>query len=703
MGCVTSSQVHVKFHAHAGPRPGMAPPAPLPQAPAAKPAMGTVMVQVPRGARPGQLLQMTTPHGQKIQCPVPAGLAPGAAFQVQYPIPVGPTGPTIIDENEKLASRNAIAAHMLPSYWTNVKVPENDAFDQMIYVDREQHDKFNELLDLTYRAKATQDRKCPKKAGPCPKTAGGCPCVQPGAMPGMPCGFKVRRVVRVEDSEMWGRYASKRDAIHERRVGDGETTIEPLDPPAVSNEVAEKHSQTFEPLDLSLNEMYLWHGTNVRAALSIAQSDFRIDLAGSSTGTMYGLGAYFAEHCTKADEYASDEPGGYYDGVFAMLLCRVCLGKFYYTQVRDTEAGAQVQRGTFDSTVGDRLTKADTFREFVIYDADAIYPEYVVLYTRVHTADPDEKVERLTKDLYHLQLPVYWANCHKDPLKNPFHEHVLLRQYTVNLLQELVGACFKGTGTVEVVSAKRVENSVVWQKYVQCKRSLESELRSKRVKTAKELDETHGDILTNSFLKSRDSTEECVSITNLEEPLNEHLLWHGTTKEAAEKIAQSDFKIPVGKDMKHAARFGNGAYLAEDLEKSLTYADAAPNGNRCVLLCRTLCGDFWYTEDHTRIDASQQRDAAKKHSVLANPERQGPREFIVPNADQVYPEFILELKVSGWTPPAPARMKKTKMQVDVPPGVYPGQYIIIKAPDGRELKVVVPPGAIPGTKIEIEA
>ena len=34
-------------------------------------------------------------------------------------------------------------------------------------------------------------------------------------------------------------------------------------------------------------EVYLWHGTNVRAALSIAQNDFRIDLAGSSTGTMH--------------------------------------------------------------------------------------------------------------------------------------------------------------------------------------------------------------------------------------------------------------------------------------------------------------------------------------------------------------------------------------------------------------------------------
>ncbi|CAE7488322.1 Tnks [Symbiodinium pilosum] len=471
----------------------------------------------------------------------------------------------------------------------------------------------------------------------------------------MPQSFKVRRVVRVEDSEMWGRYVDKREAIARRRAA--EMPIEQLKPPAVSNEVADKHRQTFEPLDLELNEMYLWHGTNVRKALSIAQSDFRIDLAGSSTGTMYGLGAYFAEHCTKADEYASDEPGGYYDGVFSLLLCRVCLGKFYYTQVRDTEAGSHVRTGAFDSTVGDRLTKADTFREFVLYDADAIYPEYVVLYTRVYASDAPETVERLTKDLYHLQLPVYWANCHKDPVHQPFHEQFLVARYTVTLLQELATACFKGTGTIEVTRAKRIENSQVWQKYVQRKRALVKEIQKRpgiKFQTARDLDNTNGEILTFSFLSNRDSTEECVSITNLEEPLNEHLLWHGTSKEAAEKIAESDFKIPVGKDMKHAARFGNGAYLAEDLEKSLTYAEPTNDGTRVVLLCRTLCGDFYYTERHTEINAAQLRDAQAKHSVLANPERKGPREFIVPTSDQVYPEFILELDVKDWVPPPPA-------------------------------------------------
>lgn len=412
---------------------------------------------------------------------------------------------------------------------------------------------------------------------------------------------------------------------------------------------------------------------------------------------MYGSGAYLAEHCTKADEYSSDEPGGYYEDVYALLLCRVCLGKFYYTTVRDTEAGEKVKNGEFDSTVGDRLASAGTFREFVLYNADAIYPEYVIMYSRVHAGDSEKHIENLTRVPYHLQLPVYWANCDKDPAKKAFHEQYLVHKHTVSLLQDLVDACFKGTGTVKLLRAKRVENSEIWTKYVDRKRLIAKQVSHHKV------DHMKGRTWTYSVLSSKDSSEECISVSNLEEHINEHLLWHGTSKTAAEKIAEKDFYIPTGKEMKHAARFGNGAYLAEDIEKSLTYTEPDAEGHRWVLLCRAVCGDFYYTEEHTRIDAGQLRENDNKHSVLANPEGTGPREFIVPSSDQVYPEFILELQVEGWEAPAPVFMKKTKMRIEVPPGAVPGQSMTVRLPDGREVQVQVPAGAGPGTQLEIEA
>ena len=45
---------------------------------------------------------------------------------------------------------------------------------------------------------------------------------------------------------------------------------------------------------------YLFHGTRNAAALNICRNDFKMRLAGSSTGTLYGRGAYFAESITKA-------------------------------------------------------------------------------------------------------------------------------------------------------------------------------------------------------------------------------------------------------------------------------------------------------------------------------------------------------------------------------------------------------------------
>ena len=100
---------------------------------------------------------------------------------------------------------------------------------------------------------------------------------------------------------------------------------------------------------------------------------------------------------TKADEYARDEPHGYYEGVFALLLCRapwlsltcssveVALGKFFYTTERCEQAGEKVKSGDYDSTVGDRslpirfqirfavrTKKANTFREFVVYNSDQV-------------------------------------------------------------------------------------------------------------------------------------------------------------------------------------------------------------------------------------------------------------------------------------------------------------------------------------------
>ena len=58
----------------------------------------------------------------------------------------------------------------------------------------------------------------------------------------------------------------------------------------------------------------------------IKTTGFRIDLAGGNAGTAFGDGAYFAECCSKSDEYAKDGASAINTGTYALFLCRVICG-----------------------------------------------------------------------------------------------------------------------------------------------------------------------------------------------------------------------------------------------------------------------------------------------------------------------------------------------------------------------------------------
>lgn len=465
---------------------------------------------------------------------------------------------------------------------------------------------------------------------------------------------------------MWERYVKKRREIRMRRCS--ELPIRPFDPPVKTQTVIDQNSDCFETLESDVNEVYLMHGTQVRSALKIATEDFSIDLAGTGAGTMYGRGCYLAESCTKADEYAQDETGGYYENIFALLIIRACMGKVYYTTDRNEKAGEKVKAGTYDGTLGDRLKIAGTFREFVVYDADQVYPEYIVIYKRVGKGEDLELINRkLALVEFHMQLPCYWTNCYQNPEKDIFHMHITVAQPTKELLQKLAQASLAEDKPVTVLSARRIEHSEIWNRYVKFKQMLRARLRQQvkgDVAEGKERvgftpvheldgDPSRGHVLTQVNLK--DDLEQAISVDNIEEMLNEHMLWHGTSKEAAEKITTSDFYIPTEKDvgsMKHGKRFGTGAYFAESLTKSLSYAPKS-HGVQHVLLCRVLCGDIYYTEKAAENDADVKALLANKDSILANPTRlykmpsPEPREFIILRADAVYPEYVLEVKVGS--------------------------------------------------------
>jgi len=226
-----------------------------------------------------------------------------------------------------------------------------------------------ELADATWKHKWTRDRV----------GSNGLPIPKGDPNGDMPVGIRILKGWRVEDAQLWGAYRQYLQAVQAERGQCRELDIKTT---AAMRWAVRRRMRS------EVNETYLWHGSSPRAVMGIATEGFNLDLSGSNVGSMFGRGAYFAESSSKADEYSRDDKEGYFQGCFAMLLCRAVVGEAQVLQQADYEAHDRVGRGQrFDSTVGDRESAVGTYREFVVPVADAIYPEYAVIYERVYRAD----------------------------------------------------------------------------------------------------------------------------------------------------------------------------------------------------------------------------------------------------------------------------------------------------------------------------
>lgn len=196
-----------------------------------------------------------------------------------------------------------------------------------------------------------------------------------------------------------------------------------------------------------------------------------------------------------------------------------------------------------------------------------------------------------------------------------------------------------------VVAARRIENSSIWNRYFDYKELRSQDSKRTPFPRPQELDGNpeSGHVGTDLHLQAV-SHETALSAHNLDAELNELMLRHGTSQSAAEAIARTAFHIPASRqNVKHGQRFGAGAYFAEDIMKAYKYAQEEAGGLRFILLCRGVCGNMYYTEKPKDLDADVTAKRMGKHSALASPSNQGPREFIIQDASQVYPEYILDI------------------------------------------------------------
>jgi len=231
-------------------------------------------------------------------------------------------------------------------------------------------EKFQHLLDATHQPVYTKDRR----RGDIPE------------------GYELVSVKGVANPDLWGKYMARREELRQELEADPSDFVSydvaTSTADSTSSGLIKALADDFsEPLLDSVNEVFLFHGTSINAANAITASDFRIKLAGERAGTLYGRGLYFAESVTKSDEYTTPLQ----DGCRHLLLCRVLIGRVYYLDTVESDPRLCEEaclRGKFHTVLGDRKKAKGTFREFIVFDEDQVYPNYVITYRRKTGASP---------------------------------------------------------------------------------------------------------------------------------------------------------------------------------------------------------------------------------------------------------------------------------------------------------------------------
>jgi len=268
-----------------------------------------------------------------------------------------------------------------PEYWKECS-RQGSSSHEVVPATEQELRWIQELVDGTYIKKVTRDRRSGKLAD----------------------RFAVVAAVRSENTRLWDAFAQRRADVGERIViqdKQGVCKFWAKGSCKYGESCKYKHvsvSEFITPKTMLAcpelvarcalpsggnpsNEAILMHGTNPTSAVAILRTDFKIDLAGASAGTMFGPGAYLAEASTKADEYSQDDKDGAYKGLHAMVICRAVVGRPFVSE-KPGNYSESVRSDRFHCVLGDREKAVGTFREFIFFHEESIYPEYAVFYRR---------------------------------------------------------------------------------------------------------------------------------------------------------------------------------------------------------------------------------------------------------------------------------------------------------------------------------
>jgi len=172
-----------------------------------------------------------------------------------------------------------------------------------------------------------------------------------------------------------------------------------------------------------VNEVYLFHGTSREIAQIIIDKGFDTRQASEivtnkPNGAMFGTAVYFAENSSKSNQYVAcpicqgnaigklkstcDHTAAEVEqaGDYSMIIARVLLGdshicldydesKYKHQIVAPLKDGKNEPYDSIfaESSKNFPQMKSLKFREFVIYNPQQVYPEFLVTYSR-HSSPP---------------------------------------------------------------------------------------------------------------------------------------------------------------------------------------------------------------------------------------------------------------------------------------------------------------------------
>lgn len=199
---------------------------------------------------------------------------------------------------------------------------------------------------------------------------------------------KVVRVLRVENWNLWRRYAGYRgqmkSELHKSGIHPG-----PIEPPIP--EALQAFPAQYGGLDAGVQENYLFHGTCCETAVKVAMEgfDFRLSKPG-----YYGHGTYFASQACKSHQYAKARQftmNGEQFQRHTMLIARVSIGDIWYADKVEKECRRPpLREGTqrcYDCVAArpgpmpGHHAGEQAHQEVVVFEKSQAYPEFILEYT----------------------------------------------------------------------------------------------------------------------------------------------------------------------------------------------------------------------------------------------------------------------------------------------------------------------------------